>query len=155
MYYDAIDANLLGSTIWNYTADNTNAAGDHWNGEDLSIVSRDRDGTLRPRAIAGWRRPYPMASAGTPLEFRWDLRRRTLYFRFLADPDLSAPTEIYVPPGLWETPELSVEPAADAGAPVGTAAGLRAEYKPEADRIYVYNGGYRGEAVLWAGGERI
>ncbi|MDR1930974.1 MAG: glycoside hydrolase family 5 protein, partial [Treponema sp.] len=25
MYYDAIDANLLGSTIWNYTADNTNA----------------------------------------------------------------------------------------------------------------------------------
>jgi hypothetical protein len=35
MYYDAVDANLLHSTIWNYSASNTNKLGDGWNEEDL------------------------------------------------------------------------------------------------------------------------
>ncbi|MCL2230661.1 MAG: glycoside hydrolase family 5 protein, partial [Treponema sp.] len=30
MYYDAVDANLLHSTIWNYSASNTNKYGDSW-----------------------------------------------------------------------------------------------------------------------------
>lgn len=40
MYYNAMDANLLNCTQWNYTADNTNEWGDLWNLEDLSIFSR-------------------------------------------------------------------------------------------------------------------
>ena len=32
----------LSYTLWNYTPDNSNAHGDGWNGEDLSIFSRDQ-----------------------------------------------------------------------------------------------------------------
>ena len=42
LYFDAMDENLLSYTIWNYTPDNTNEYGDRWNGEDLSIFSRDQ-----------------------------------------------------------------------------------------------------------------
>lgn len=93
-YYDAVDANLLHSTIWNYTASNRNETGDGWNGEDLSIWSLDGEG---PRAIAGWRRPYPVATAGTPLSFEWDRGARRAEFRFKADPSIAAPTELYAP----------------------------------------------------------
>ena len=52
LYYDAIDENLLNSTIWNYTADNTHEEGDHWNGEDLSIVTNHL-GQVSGRAMGG------------------------------------------------------------------------------------------------------
>ena len=39
--YRALDATLVHSTQWNYTADNSHAHGDLWNEEDLSIFSRD------------------------------------------------------------------------------------------------------------------
>jgi hypothetical protein len=104
MYYDAVDANLLHSTIWNYTASNTHAHGDGWNDEDLSIWSKDdiseRNEKLDDagaRAIAGWRRPYPMATAGRPLAIRWDRRNRRFEYRFQADPKVLAPTEFYAP----------------------------------------------------------
>jgi hypothetical protein len=87
-----------------------------------------------------------MATAGIPLEFRWDRKRRALRFRFLADPDIDVPTEIYVPEGTWKgTPEIHT------GGSAAPAAGLRAEYREAEQRIYVYNNGYRGEAVLRAG----
>ncbi|MCD6425962.1 MAG: cellulase family glycosylhydrolase, partial [Anaerolineales bacterium] len=38
----ALESNLHHFTLWNYTADNTNARGDQWNDEDLSIFSRDQ-----------------------------------------------------------------------------------------------------------------
>ena len=38
----ALESNLASFTLWNYTADNTNARGDQWNDEDLSIFSRDQ-----------------------------------------------------------------------------------------------------------------
>jgi hypothetical protein len=38
----AMEDNNLSCTLWNYTADNTNERGDKWNGEDLSIFSRDQ-----------------------------------------------------------------------------------------------------------------
>lgn len=110
-YYDAVDANLLSSTIWNYTADNTNERGDGWNGEDLSIFSRDQAGLPLPpgadkleaggRAIRGFCRPYPRAVAGTPLFFRFDAGSGALEFRFRPDPALTAPTEIFLPPSQY------------------------------------------------------
>ena len=45
---NAVEENLLSYTLWNYTADNTNAHGDQWNGEDLSTFSTDAGGTWAP-----------------------------------------------------------------------------------------------------------
>lgn len=93
-YYDAMDASLLSATIWDYTASNTHARGDGWNGEDLSIWNRDdfeagRTETGDPRdaggrALAGFVRPYARAVAGRPLSMRF--YRRSGRFEFAFDP---------------------------------------------------------------------
>ncbi|HSV56794.1 MAG TPA: cellulase family glycosylhydrolase, partial [Magnetospirillaceae bacterium] len=107
-YHDALDSALLSSTIWNYTADNTNERGDGWNGEDLSIYSRDQSGLPLPagadpreaggRGIRGFCRPWPRAVAGEPVSFRFDARGGSLEFRYRPDQGVSAPTEIFLPP---------------------------------------------------------
>jgi hypothetical protein len=137
LYYDAIDANLLHGTIWNYTADNTRQRGDGWNDEDLSIYSEGRG-----RAMRGWLRPYPMATAGTPLAIGWDRKKGRFRYRYRADRGVKAPTELFIPPEFCravtrihtETPE---------GAPL-----IQAKYEPEAGRVLVLNEGYAGEVEL-------
>ncbi|MBU0927015.1 MAG: cellulase family glycosylhydrolase [Spirochaetes bacterium] len=104
-YYDAMDENLLSATIWNYTASNTHARGDGWNGEDLSVWCRDdyeagRSESGEPedrggRALAGFVRPYARATAGAPLRMRFD--RRSGRFEFEFRPAASGDTEVYVP----------------------------------------------------------
>jgi len=101
-YYDAMDANLLNCTVWNYTADNTNERGDMWNDEDLSIFSRDQqtdadDIHSGGRALEAIVRPYARKIAGKPLRMHFDLPRRTFEFEFRHDPVATAPTEIFVP----------------------------------------------------------
>jgi hypothetical protein len=162
LYYRGIEDNLLHATIWNYTADNTHEKGDHWNGEDLSIVSLGWSSPrgavemgpeapesaaakplAEPRAMRGWLRPYPMATAGAPLLLRWDYRKRQFRYRFRADSSIPAPTEIFAPPecfGANPRLRLSVE------GPGGEK--LRAEYRKEERRIFIYNGGYEGDAEL-------
>jgi len=81
-YYDALDRNLMSATIWNYTASNTHARGDGWNGEDLSIWCRDDFEAGRTetgdtadsggRALAGVVRPFARAIAGVPTLMRFD-----------------------------------------------------------------------------------
>jgi hypothetical protein len=98
----ALDANLLSGTLWNYTADNDNRRGDQWNGEDLSIFSRDQqaephDLNSGGRALGAAVRPYACKVAGEPLAMAFDRQRRLFRFTFRHDPDVSAPTEIYVP----------------------------------------------------------
>jgi hypothetical protein len=98
----ALDDALLGGTLWNYTADNTNDEGDLWNDEDLSIFSRDQQGDAGDlhsggRALEAVVRPYARAVAGDPLRMHFDRRRRTFEFAFRHDPGISAPTEIFVP----------------------------------------------------------
>ena len=137
LYYDGVDENLLSSTIWNYTADNTHEEGDHWNGEDLSIVSGGE-----PRAIEGWLRPYPMATAGTPLKFSWDRTKKACRFCFRADKTVEAPTEIFLPSFFFgEKPSVSVTAGEKTGAPLP---GLRTEYIRKEQRLFVYNDGYEG-----------
>ena len=93
-YYSALDANLVHGTLWNYTADNTNAAGDGWNREDLSIFSLDQPGG---RAVRGFCRPTLRAAAGTPTAQRFDARTRVYTLDIDVDPAIDAPTTVYVP----------------------------------------------------------
>ena len=100
--FRAIEANLLDCAIWNYAADNTNARGDLWNGEDLSVFSRDQqDDPMDPdsggRGLRALVRPYPRATAGTPLQSSFDCRSRHYTLRFRHDSAIEAPTEIFVP----------------------------------------------------------
>ena len=100
--YQALDANLMHGTLWNYTADNTHDRGDQWNGEDLSIFSRDdlrdpADPDAGGRALDAVVRPYPMATAGEPLEMHYDMAGKRFTYRFRAHAQLPAPTEIYLP----------------------------------------------------------
>ncbi|MFX1573566.1 MAG: cellulase family glycosylhydrolase [Promethearchaeota archaeon] len=102
MYYDALDANLLHSTQWNYTADNNNDWGDQWNLEDLSIFSKDQqldqnDINSGGRAIKGFCRPHYICCSGTPLKMQFNYKEDEFYFEFDADLKLDVPTIIYIP----------------------------------------------------------
>jgi hypothetical protein len=141
MYYDAVDVNLLHSTIWNYTASNTNKYGDCWNDEDLSIFSEGKE-----RAAAGWKRPYPMATAGIPLSVKWDRKRGEFCFRFNADREIASPTIIYLPEETFgSSPKVEITS--------GTRT-LRWEYKSEDQLLLIFNetgstaGAYNGETAV-------
>ena len=102
MYYDALDANLLHSMLWNYTPDNDNRWGDQWNLEDFSIFSVDQqadptDIRSGGRAAEGFSRPHFDCVSGIPLEMKFSLKRREFRFEFDADPIIDAPTVLYVP----------------------------------------------------------
>lgn len=101
-YFGALDAHLMNYTIWNYTSDNSNERGDLWNGEDLSIFSRDQqhnpdDINSGGRALSAVVRPYAKKVAGEPLNMRFDEQRGIFTFSFRHDNKVSEPTEIYVP----------------------------------------------------------
>jgi hypothetical protein len=100
--YQALDANLLGGTLWNYTSDNDNRWGDQWNNEDFSIFSRDQQadpGDLDSggRALKAVVRPYPLRTAGEPLHLAFDFRSGEFEYVFEHDPAVTAPTEIFLP----------------------------------------------------------
>jgi hypothetical protein len=100
--YRALEEQLLSSTQWNYTADNSHALGDRWNQEDLSIFSADdqrdpRDLDSGGRATRAFCRPYVRHSAGTPLRMRFELSSARFELEIEADPGCTAPNEIYVP----------------------------------------------------------
>jgi hypothetical protein len=135
MYYDAVDANLLHSTLWNYTADNSPQTGDCWNDEDLSIFSEGKE-----RAPGGWKRPYPAATAGIPLAFSWDRKKKIFTCRFRADGTIKAPTEIFWPEELEGALEISLGP--------GGPQGISWEYRPEKQRLFLRHEGREGEIEL-------
>jgi hypothetical protein len=100
--FQAIEANLLNCTLWNYTPDNTNSRGDLWNDEDLSIFSRDQQDDPENihsggRALEAVVRPYPVATAGLPLSLSFEMDKKVFVFEFRHDPQVSAPTVIFVP----------------------------------------------------------
>jgi hypothetical protein len=128
MYYDAVDANLMHSTIWNYSAGNTNKYGDSWNEEDLSIFSEGKE-----RSAAGWKRPYPMATAGKPLFIKWD--KKVFVFRFDADKNIKAPSVIYLPAEFF-----------GASPKIETGLNLRWEYKEQL--LLVYNDDNDGDVEI-------
>jgi hypothetical protein len=98
----ALEANVVSFTLWNYTADNTNARGDQWNDEDFSLFSRDQQtGSGDPydggRALEAAVRPYARKVAGKPLHMAFDIQRRVFEFEFQHQAHVTAPTELFVP----------------------------------------------------------
>ena len=139
--FQPLEANLLHATLWNYTPDNTNAYGDLWNGEDLSIFSRDQqtnpmDINSGGRALAAFIRPYPVATAGEPLELSFNIRSGRFSFRFRGDPTVTAPTEIFVPSYHY-----------GGGVEVSISDGVY-DYQPEIQRLYYWPENPEGEHWL-------
>jgi hypothetical protein len=100
--FRALESNLLSGAIWNYSPDNTFADGDSFNGEDLSIFTQSEradpnDINSGGRALRTLVRPYPRATAGTPLRAHFDWHTRAFEFVFEHDDTIHAPTEIFVP----------------------------------------------------------
>ncbi|MBP9040894.1 MAG: cellulase family glycosylhydrolase [Anaerolineaceae bacterium] len=98
----AMDANLLNYTLWNYTSDNTNKRGDRWNDEDLSIFCRDQqthpeDINSGGRALEAVIRPYPIKTSGIPLSLKFDYRSGYFKYTFECNPSLTVPTIIFIP----------------------------------------------------------
>jgi hypothetical protein len=98
----ALEDALVSGTLWNYTPDNTNLHGDQWNGEDLSIFSRDQQTDPQDihsggRALQAVVRPYARAVAGEPLRMAFDPNRKLFTFAFRHDAAVTAPTELFVP----------------------------------------------------------
>jgi hypothetical protein len=135
MYYDAIDENLLHSTIWNYTADNSHEHGDLWNNEDLSIFHNGEG-----RAKAGWLRPYPMATAGIPESISWNRKAAVFTYQFTANPAISHDTEIFLPKEfIGESPNVTVKN------PDGKILdSIKIEYHADKQRLFLNCGEYSG-----------
>jgi Glycoside hydrolase family 5 C-terminal domain len=103
----ALEHALVSYTIWTYEPSNTNKYGDHWNGEDLSLFSRDQvvpgeedDLFAGGRSLLAAIRPYPCRVAGEVLRYSFHLytRKRKFVFSFRADHTLStSETEIFLP----------------------------------------------------------
>ncbi len=132
----ALEANLLSATLWDYTSDNTNARGDLWNDEDFSIFSRDQqtdpsDPDSGGRALDALLRPYPQAVAGEPLAMTFDRQTGVFMFSFAHDSEVAEPTILYVPrmqyPG---------------GCRLAVSDG-EAEYQPEEQRVVYRHSGDR------------
>ena len=102
LYYGALDKTLSSYSIWCYSADNSNEKGDHWNNEDYSIYSPDQrknpaDINSGGRALDEVVRPYPVATAGTPVSMEFDSKSKVFRYTYKADKTISADTEIFVP----------------------------------------------------------
>jgi hypothetical protein len=103
----ALEHALVSYTIWTYEPSNTNKYGDNWNGEDLSLFSRDQvvpgdedDLFAGGRSLLAAIRPYPCRVAGDVISLSFHLytRRRKFVFSFCADHTLStSETEIFLP----------------------------------------------------------
>lgn len=103
----ALDDAQVSYTIWCYEPGNTNKYGDGWNGEDLSLFSRDQvvagdDDHIFAggRSLLAAIRPYPSRVAGDVVSFRFSLYRKDRRFdlRFISDHSLTTKeTLVFLP----------------------------------------------------------
>lgn len=95
----ALECNSLHHTLWVYTGCNTHNDGDCWNGEDLSIYSREDqpyyDGIRAARAVY---RPTPRAVGGRIVKYYFDLQKCMFKLRVECLNEGGGLTEIFVPP---------------------------------------------------------
>ncbi len=76
MFYDQLDAHLLGGTQWGWTDAFNPYTKDGWNQENFSITDQHRE--LRSNFAV---RPYPRAIAGVPGSFQVPSAHATLPLR--------------------------------------------------------------------------
>jgi hypothetical protein len=98
----ALEANCVNFTLWNYTADNSNARGDQWNDEDFSIFSRDQQtstGEIHDggRALQAVLRPYVYRTPGKLLSMSFNMDTKVFECTFEWNPQIQAPLEIFIP----------------------------------------------------------
>lgn len=103
----ALEEAQVSYTIWCYQPENTNKHGDGWNGEDLSLFSRDQvlpgdENNLFAggRSLLAAIRPYPHRVAGNVIRFSFHLYRKNRRFDLVFDADhslTSNQTEIFLP----------------------------------------------------------
>lgn len=107
----ALESAKLSHTLWVYSASNCHEFGDNWNGEDLSIWSKDDSKTYDDndndddphtglRAKEAIIRPYPLAVAGDIESYNFHMTSATFSLaisaRHVTDNDNEA-TEIFLP----------------------------------------------------------
>lgn len=98
----ALEANRVNFTLWNYTADNSNQRGDQWNNEDFSIFSRDQQKDIEDinsggRALQAILRPYVIKTPGKLLSINFNIKSRVFSCSFEWDSDIRAPLELFIP----------------------------------------------------------
>ena len=98
----ALEANLVNFTLWNYTADNSNLRGDLWNDEDLSIFSRDQQtgsGDIHDggRAMQAVLRPYVYKTPGKLISMSFNIETRVFECSFELNSEIDALLEIFIP----------------------------------------------------------
>jgi hypothetical protein len=76
-----------------------------------------------------------MTTAGEPLLIQWNRKTGVFRLRFRADGSIASPTVLYLP-----------EERFGSGAKITSP--LRFEFKPEEQRLLVYNDGFGGEAEV-------
>jgi len=121
LMYDALDALMLHSTQWNYTASNSNdlAVGDGWNQEDLSIWSVDQaegrnDLDAGGRALDGFVRPFARVWAGRPIAQHFDGATGAFTAELTQESGMG-PTEIFAPARVYPGgPKIVIEGPAKA-----------------------------------------
>ncbi len=132
----ALEASGANFTLWNYTPDNNNAAGDGWNGEDFSLFSRDQqigtgDFYDGGRGLEAALRPYTMATPGIPLRTAFNLEDKTFTYSFEFDPASRAPLVVFVP--RWHYPN-GVQVTAPGGKWELDSGQQQLAYYPEGER---------------------
>jgi hypothetical protein len=96
----AIEKTLVNVTLWNYTSDNTHKYGDNWNGEDLSIyskdtpVSYDKDGG---RGVRAFSRPYAVWTIGEPVAISFDYQKSLFKYSFKCTDNKIGECAIFLP----------------------------------------------------------
>ncbi|CAG8496433.1 9253_t:CDS:2 [Diversispora eburnea] len=97
----ALEANLLSFTLWNYCSDNDHQWGDQWNGEDLRFnrTGFNRGLDIGGRALESLLRPFPIKTCGEPRHLTFDPYKKYFEYRFTnpENPKNNTPTEIYLP----------------------------------------------------------
>lgn len=104
----ALESAKLSHTLWVYTAENTHELGDNWNGEDLSIYSKDdteQDGGIR--AIEAVDRPFPWVVSGTPTNYEFNIQKAT-FTMTIEDSKDEYPTVIFLPEYYFPEKETGV-----------------------------------------------
>jgi hypothetical protein len=97
----AVERALLSCCIWNYSATNSDAHGDGWNGENFSIwtpgASKQHTVFAGGRALPAVIRPYAFRCPGTPVKMQFCIESKRFDFEYVADSDVDAELVVFLP----------------------------------------------------------